>query len=217
MERKANSSVFRRRWVIQEYALSFWQGRYVLLGDSVVSAARKMLGRFNHLQDAIAFQANLENTPTSEERPLLIQNLDTFDAAQCSEPRDMVIALLGLSSDMKTSSHQFRASYSIPVGRLFRDLAEHYLRADRDYWESDSEWHVRSPVARTLAVLACAVARPPPLEQEALPWWIPDWRNRPTFVCEEHEAVTRAAVAFDDCIYQKEDEELSRPLLHASY
>ncbi|KAK5701207.1 hypothetical protein LTR17_022783 [Elasticomyces elasticus] len=87
---------FRRRWVVQELLLQ--PHREVLMAGSVYS--------FRSIQNLLAQSAERFAfsvlTYTESEEPAkqsLLQNLMRYYGAECSDPRDRVYALLGVSSD----------------------------------------------------------------------------------------------------------------------
>ncbi|GAB7366139.1 hypothetical protein MBLNU230_g7701t1 [Neophaeotheca triangularis] len=118
---------FRRRWVIQELASTKTELRFVQMGRhrfrwsnfvAGIEAATIPPDAHWNIRSEPAYQLirSIQNMPKEDERkPTLLQNLDGYHSAQCGDGRDVVYALMSLSSDGVFIS----VSYTIPAHELY--------------------------------------------------------------------------------------------------
>ncbi|KAK4903161.1 hypothetical protein LTR27_000089 [Elasticomyces elasticus] len=147
---------FQRRWVVQELLLQ--PHREVLMAGSVYS--------FRTMQDLLVETADdfglsvLTYTKTEEPTTQsLLQNLMRYYGAECSDPRDRVYALLGVSSD----DHGIQPDYRKSKVELYVEVAAHYASH-----------------GQLAVILECAAVGLEAIvvkEKDLwLPSWVPDWQ-----------------------------------------
>lgn len=168
---------FQRRWVIQEYLNASDSVRYTLCGGALVlcHSLAKALHQHNLISQAGPLE--LADGYYSE----ILDILQMFDYAQCSDARDRLYALASLQKDE-------------------RGLATRTgLEAD---YTSDTE-SVYTSFAILMAkgldlgkLLACATTRKVQngAGRATLPSWVPDWRNPVLYTSNQHrEAVEKCS------------------------
>ncbi|KAK5704309.1 hypothetical protein LTR97_003327 [Elasticomyces elasticus] len=171
---------FTRRWVIQEVVLTPGPRRWVFMGDQAFHY--RTLERAMHnlqLRDMASCHEYWSSTwqleyhegdvrrPSSRTcRALsLLRNLELCSTMVCSDDRDRVFALLGIS----TTFEGFGAVQHVVVQPDYTLTAEQlYLKLAIRYGGSKKY---------AIALLACAAARAPMAGcNRSLPSWAPDWR-----------------------------------------
>ena len=117
---------YRRRWVIQEVMNS--SGADFLVGPYAMS-----LEEFTSISGSITvpmilrrFKRGSDWYAQYEENDLLA-NLIEFDLAECSDPRDRIYALLGVSSD----GGEFKVDYTLSAKALYLQVATYYIEHGR--------------------------------------------------------------------------------------
>ncbi|KAK4953114.1 hypothetical protein LTR10_008820 [Elasticomyces elasticus] len=150
---------FQRRWVIQELLLQ--PHREVLMAGSVCSF-RSIQALLAPRKDDYGSYLRRNNNVAHVEEPTkqsLLQNLMRYYGAECSDPRDRVYALLGVSSD----DHGIQPDYRKGVVELYIEVASHYASH-----------------GQLAAILECAsVGLEAIIVKEKdlwLPSWVPDWQ-----------------------------------------
>lgn len=151
---------FRRLWVLQEAALAeialvICGGQTVAWND-LVTACRCQVGYQNHEQEAhssmLAIETQRERHRRGLESPLIDILLLCSDFA-CTDPKDKIFGLLGLTTDAREPN--LAPDYSLDVQEVYGKVARFLMTRDR-----------------SLAVL-CDVRNPKTLQ--GLPTWTPDW------------------------------------------
>lgn len=139
---------FHRKWVIQEMAQTSGKHRHFLIANQIKSFEEIDIGvRECSLEDvAKPLSAKLSNRT-------LLQNLFRYGDTQCSEPRDHIYALLGISNDISWLT----TDYNQDVESLYTAVAEYYVKTGSQ-----------------VAVLTLATVK---RASKGLPSWVPDWRE----------------------------------------
>ncbi|KAK5678992.1 hypothetical protein LTS10_008647 [Elasticomyces elasticus] len=150
---------FQRRWVVQELLLQ--SHREVLMAGSVCSF-RSIQALLAPGKDDYGFYLRRNTNVACVEEPTkqsLLQNLMRYYGAECSDPRDRVYALLGVSSD----DHGIQPDYRKGMLELYVEVAAHY--ASR---------------GKLAAILECAAVGLEAIVRKEkdlwLPSWVPDWQ-----------------------------------------
>ncbi|KAL1856453.1 hypothetical protein Daus18300_010720 [Diaporthe australafricana] len=185
---------FSRKWVIQEVAKSLDHGLVLVAGSKMVAWSTvhawfaflpwnpAALQMFNS-----CWQRKLDvSSPGSSDvwseykrvtalalmgkgdEPLMYLLVNTL-AFRCTDPRDHIIALLGMSTD--SSLHKDLVDYGVPTEELYRRLARDCLRDSRD-----------------LAILWSFVSVDP-VDQRTINSWIPNIELLPTMRSEATSAM----------------------------
>ena len=159
---------FSRRWVIQELLLhsrasrSVWIGPYGLTWIRFVSALERSF------VSGQSYPAHLIDTQPDTLKPDvcrgLLENLRRFDTTLCSDPRDLIFALLGISGD----GHDIEIDYSVDPETLFSNIAANIIRSG-----DQNLVHM---------LLVSAITRNKTELRSKLPSWVPDWRDPITHV-----------------------------------
>lgn len=175
-------SWFERRWVIQEVGLA--QKATIQCGDVCMDARRFIacadLLDYIYRDNSITSYTvaanltglrNLYIDQTKDAKPRgLMRLMARFHAAKCSDDRDRVYALMGISSSSRTSSfmsdkaqHGFPAlGYHSGVDHVYWALVAHTLDTMED------QLHL------TLNAAGMFPSRDVP--NSKVPWWVADWR-----------------------------------------
>ncbi|KAK1751085.1 heterokaryon incompatibility protein-domain-containing protein [Echria macrotheca] len=156
---------FQRRWVIQELALavesSVYCGEFSLDAEHFFASAYALCFMFQEVAEfPLATRKILENL--SEPLPgddRLITLLYGFHASQCSDDRDRVYALMGLTN--RAYQGLTALGYRSEVEDVYQALAYHSVESDRIF-------------SVTLYVASCFPPRDVP--GSTLASWAPDWR-----------------------------------------
>jgi len=146
---------FQRRWVIQESFLA--RHVHYLIGANLLRTEGLCEGfRIGEEPLPPILQRNKGVYMRAEDLPTLLDNLNHYSGALCSQPSDAVFALLGISSD--------RENFTIDYARDFADVYAEVL--------SKYSMQIVWPL-----ILKCVVERRDGMScGNELPWWIPDWR-----------------------------------------
>ena len=120
---------FKRRWVLQEAILNpitiLHCGRYKMDWRWFISGLKVLLSVIDGLylsaaaREALAISNSLQNNSGD-----LLQNLWDFHENECSDPRDRILALQGLSSSRNDGLPSGYSSYSLEWNHLYRIFAE---------------------------------------------------------------------------------------------
>lgn len=143
---------FRRRWIIQEFLLS--KAVAFLLGHQIFPEFdfRDQIALFGPLPTLLTGKFSPLNSPT------LLENLDLYATAQCSDPRDIIYSLLSISRDKA----DFRVDYTQDIVSVCTGVAKIYAQK-----------------GLLLNILARAMKNPSPQSLSDWPTWLPDWRSPP--------------------------------------
>ncbi|KAK4615456.1 hypothetical protein CLAFUW4_09912 [Fulvia fulva] len=151
---------FKRRWILQEGASSELPSTRVLLGDMQIPGESFMatLELTDLLQNVRAFRF----TSTASRKGNILYNLQVFDEAQCSNPRDEIYALLNIAWtspwDPREKSQGVLIDYTQTVEECYLLFARIKAQDPHDL----------------IGIMACATSRPS--SSISLPSWCPDWR-----------------------------------------
>ncbi|KAJ3469894.1 hypothetical protein MRS44_003959 [Fusarium solani] len=164
-----NRPWFRRIWITQEISLApsaaVMCGPYETTWDDLVRAVaflykanilRFFAGEHGYVDGCWALEAARQSIKMDEPRPLL-QNLLLFRGSDCTDPRDKVFALCGISNDIGPGQLNINIDYSLPTKKVYTDFAIAHMRA-----------------YNSLEVLSAARGRAGS-KIEDLSTWVPDW------------------------------------------
>lgn len=169
-----------RLWVIQELFHTWQHARYIRFGKLemkfetlrhllLVSRAGSILFTHGFLYTPRILVKNLDTPRT------LLENLQLFAHAECSEPRDRIYALLSISTDVGQISIQ--PDYTENVEAIYYGHARQILKNQTSAFK--------------LLVFA-AMRRCSKGSTAGMPSWVPEWRLRPrTLLDARREEVER--------------------------
>ncbi|KAF2677855.1 HET-domain-containing protein [Lentithecium fluviatile CBS 122367] len=156
---------FERLWVWQEIRLGnanslimvgqetmLWRRFYVAGFFLRWKREFALRERYFELEPRIEIVNGMMNNITQS--PMATLSLRTC-YSKCTEPRDRVYALMGITTDEVT----LKPDYSWSVGEVYKDVALQHLKQ-----------------LENLELLSSCSKRTEPNEKEGLPTWAPDWR-----------------------------------------
>lgn len=124
----------------------------------------------------------------------LLWNLHVYDKAKCSDSRDLVYALVHISSDFR--SRTFPVDYSKPAEQVFRDAAESALMVSSSPSHPGGAANESSDVIGLLALATTRMGHGHRNERNPyFPSWVPDWRIETSYACPEHRKAISSMVA----------------------
>ncbi|KAL9616960.1 MAG: hypothetical protein Q9160_008230 [Pyrenula sp. 1 TL-2023] len=157
---------FSRRWIIQEVAMARYAivryGNETIAWVSLQHAMGKTMAAVQDRRSFSDFSYAILSTFSglSAQRKSILELLWDFAGSQCSDERDRVAALFGLSTEGRDGSRSL--SYQSHWTQIYRDFAMESLSKDR-----------------SLSLLLHLLAfRPLSLRYKDIPSWVPDW-SRP--------------------------------------
>jgi hypothetical protein len=182
-------SYFRRRWVVQEVALSAKSivlcGHKEIPWERFTSALYTLLSGYTGLSETdyealvsiqmmniLYLQGEARANVLPAEKFEVLELLSSFDKFECSDDKDRVFAFLALGDQVlklsEITKEGFEPNYELSTTSIYQDFAIRYLRQTNDL---DILHCAGTHSARKTTGLATK-------ESHTLPSWVPDWSCR---------------------------------------
>lgn len=185
---------FHRRWVIQECDSALSERTYFLMGEAII-----------HREDLSSLLLSKDIMDRALPLNPITQWRDAFylcyhyEATECSDPRDLVYAILHLCSD----GHKVEVDYNQDVRDTYLNFVKRLafgITAEMDlelslYRAETQRPSVGVPDKQIIRMLALASCRKDQPFQSRMEKWVPDWRITPTYESLSHQLAVQTCVS----------------------
>ncbi|KAI1381290.1 heterokaryon incompatibility protein-domain-containing protein [Hypoxylon crocopeplum] len=172
---------FSRRWIVQEVVLN---ANVILYCCQEELAWVQLASRMSSIKNVPPVLTSYETLSAmvnlwkawvlgnANEPPNMVQLLESFDTFECFDARDRLYALAGLAGDISTDQQQVLPSKHIPLRVDYR------MHIEDLYTEFGISIMRFGQERMKLDLLRSAVARCQKDQNENIPTWVSDWRQR---------------------------------------